>query len=99
MDFVVGRRRGSYMWDLDDSKRLPLFPDRLSAEEYTRQYYEYCHLLTEAGLRLPEHQALYPAAFLVSTPRTRLTPLSTVIKLMCGSVTRPTMNTARINWF
>jgi len=37
-------------------KRLPLFSDRPSAEIYTRQYHEYCHLLTEAGLRLPQHQ-------------------------------------------
>ena len=37
-------------------KRLPLFPDRPSAEKYTRQFHEYCHLLSQSGLHLPEHQ-------------------------------------------
>jgi hypothetical protein len=37
-------------------KRLPLFSDRPSAEKYTLRYCEYCNLLTEAGLHLPEHQ-------------------------------------------
>lgn len=37
-------------------KRLPLFSDRLSAEKYTRQYHQYCHLLSQSGLNLPEHQ-------------------------------------------
>jgi len=37
-------------------KRLPLFFDRSSAEKYTRQYHDYCHLLSESGLHLPEHQ-------------------------------------------
>jgi hypothetical protein len=37
-------------------KRLPLFSDRPSAEKYTRQFYEYCHLLSQSGLHLPEHQ-------------------------------------------
>lgn len=39
-------------------KRLPLFPDRVAAERYTRQHDEYCRLLTQAGLRLPEHKTL-----------------------------------------
>ena len=39
-------------------KRLPLFSDRIAAERYTRQHDEYCHLLTQAGLRLPEHKTL-----------------------------------------
>lgn len=34
-------------------KRMPLFSDRFSAEQYLRQYREYCHLLMEAGLNLP----------------------------------------------
>lgn len=39
-------------------KRLPLFPDRIAAERYTQQHDEYCHRLTQAGLRLPEHKTL-----------------------------------------
>lgn len=34
-------------------KRMPLFRDRAGAEQYEKIYYEYCHLLTEAGLKLP----------------------------------------------
>ncbi len=37
-------------------KRLPLFSDRAAAEEYVQQYHEYCRLLTDAGLSLPDHQ-------------------------------------------
>ena len=37
-------------------KRLPLFSDLAAAEKYVRQYHEYCRLLTEAGLNLPDHQ-------------------------------------------
>jgi hypothetical protein len=37
-------------------KRLPLFSDRSAAQTYVQQYHEYCRLLTEAGLRLPDHQ-------------------------------------------
>jgi hypothetical protein len=44
-------------------KRLPLFSDRSSAEKYTRQYHDYCHLLSESGLHLPEHQT-----FIVEPP-------------------------------
>jgi hypothetical protein len=36
-------------------KRMPLFSDFSSAECYTRQYYEYCGFLAEAGLKLPAH--------------------------------------------
>jgi len=39
-------------------KRLPLFSDRPSAEQYTRYHDEYCHLLTEAGLNLPEYETV-----------------------------------------
>jgi hypothetical protein len=35
-------------------KRMPLFSDRGSAERYASQYHEYCGLLAEAGLCLPE---------------------------------------------
>ena len=35
-------------------KRMPLFKDRASAEKYEAQYHEYCGLLAEAGLTLPE---------------------------------------------
>lgn len=38
-------------------KRLPLFSDRAAAEKYVQQYREYCRLLNEAGLNLPDHQA------------------------------------------
>ncbi len=38
-------------------KRLPLFSDRAAAEEYKENYYEYCGLLTEAGLTIPESRA------------------------------------------
>jgi hypothetical protein len=36
-------------------KRMPLFHDLPSAKYYSSQYYEYCELLTDAGLNLPEH--------------------------------------------
>jgi hypothetical protein len=39
-------------------KRLPLFSDRPSAEKYTHYHEEYCHLLSKAGLNLPEHQTI-----------------------------------------
>ncbi len=34
-------------------KRMPLFSDRSSAEEYLEKYREYCRLLKQAGLKLP----------------------------------------------
>ena len=37
-------------------KRMPLFSERSSAEKYARRFEEYCLLLVEAGLELPEHQ-------------------------------------------
>lgn len=37
-------------------KRLPLFSDRLSAEKYTRLVHDYCDLLAESGLCLPEYK-------------------------------------------
>ena len=39
-------------------KRMSLFSERSSAERYARQFEEYCLLLTEAGLELPEHQTV-----------------------------------------
>lgn len=39
-------------------KRMPLFSDRQSAEDYILLYREYSHLLRQAGLRLPDHDAV-----------------------------------------
>ena len=39
-------------------KRLPLFSNRSSAEQYTQHHDEYCRLLTGAGLNLPEHETV-----------------------------------------
>lgn len=46
------------MADLPDVafKRLPLFSNRAAAGKYVQQYNEYCRLLSEAGLGLPDHQ-------------------------------------------
>ncbi len=35
-------------------KRMPLFNDRLGAEKYEAGYHEYCDLLRQAGLHLPD---------------------------------------------
>jgi hypothetical protein len=35
-------------------KRMPLFKDAASAEKYSQQFAEYCGLLAEAGLKIPE---------------------------------------------
>ena len=35
-------------------KRMPLFKDIASAERYSGQFLEYCNLLAESGLKLPE---------------------------------------------
>jgi len=35
-------------------KRMPLFKDTASAERYSGQFLEYCKLLAESGLKLPE---------------------------------------------
>ncbi len=37
-------------------KRMPLFKSRKEAEKYERMYHEYCRLLIEAGLKLPENE-------------------------------------------
>ena len=42
-------------------KRMPLFSDRQSAENYIRLYHEYCQRLTEAGLNLPDGDAVVVA--------------------------------------
>ncbi|MBW1710052.1 MAG: hypothetical protein JRG97_10785 [Deltaproteobacteria bacterium] len=44
-------------------KRMPLFSDSAAAERYIEPYYEYCRLLTEAGLKLPESET-----FIVEVP-------------------------------
>ena len=37
-------------------KRMPLFSEHSSAEKYARRFEEYCLLLINAGLNLPEHR-------------------------------------------
>jgi hypothetical protein len=37
-------------------KRMPLFREKQSAEDYNRKYHAYCALLEKAGLTLPRHQ-------------------------------------------
>jgi len=37
-------------------KRMPLFNDVASAERYSGQFLEYCNLLSESGLKLPESE-------------------------------------------
>ena len=39
-------------------KRMPLFSNRQSAEDYILLYREYSHLLQQAGLCLPDHDAI-----------------------------------------
>ncbi|MBE9544046.1 MAG: hypothetical protein IMF02_06095 [Proteobacteria bacterium] len=58
---IIGYGEISAIFQIADNsevafKRLPLFSDRPSAELYIQHHDEYCHLLTEAGLRLPEHE-------------------------------------------
>jgi len=58
---VIGYGEISAIFEIADNretafKRLPLFQSRESAETYTRQFHEYCGLLTAAGLSLPEHE-------------------------------------------
>jgi len=48
--FQIGQDRGVAY------KRMPLFSDRSSALRYADQYKEYCRLLIESGLTLPEHE-------------------------------------------
>lgn len=39
-------------------KRMPMFPDEKSAEDYLATYREYCRLLKKAGLKLPADDAV-----------------------------------------
>jgi len=60
---ILGFGEISAIFQIDDNKevafkRMPLFSERSSAERYARRFEEYCRLLTEAGLELPEHQTV-----------------------------------------
>jgi len=39
-------------------KRIPIFPDRSTAESYTLMYGEYCDFLRQAGINLPKDDAV-----------------------------------------
>ncbi|MBC8441746.1 MAG: hypothetical protein H8D87_18930 [Deltaproteobacteria bacterium] len=39
-------------------KRIPIFPDFKTAESYKQMYFEYCALLRQAGIKLPEDDAV-----------------------------------------
>lgn len=43
-------------------KRMPLFRDRQGAEDYGKNFHEYCAMLAEAGLALPESRTVVAAA-------------------------------------
>jgi len=58
---VIGYGEISAIFQIADNtdtafKRLPLFKEPEAAQAYTRQFHEYCGLLAEAGLSLPDHQ-------------------------------------------
>lgn len=58
---LIGYGEISAIFEVDGNcrvafKRLPLFADYEAAKTYTDKYYEYCRLLTKAGLSLPQHQ-------------------------------------------
>ncbi len=60
---VLGYGEISSIFQIGDNrdvafKRMPLFSNRASAEEYIEKYRDYCALLTEAGLRLPEDETI-----------------------------------------
>ena len=60
---VLGFGEISTIFQIEDNasvayKRMPLFSTQSSAERYARQYHEYCRLLEEAGLRLPDHETI-----------------------------------------
>ena len=60
---ILGFGEISAIFQIDDNKkvafkRMPLFSERSLAERYARRFEEYCLLLTEAGLELPEHQTV-----------------------------------------
>ncbi len=39
-------------------KRIPIFPDFKTAESYKQMYFEYCSLLRQAGINLPQDDAV-----------------------------------------
>ena len=39
-------------------KRIPIFPDFQTAESYKQMYFEYCSLIKQAGINLPEDDAV-----------------------------------------
>ncbi|NOZ73875.1 MAG: hypothetical protein GXO90_00625 [FCB group bacterium] len=60
---VLGYGEISTVFQLEDApdwaaKRMPLFESRQAAEAYQKQYQEYCEVLREMGLHLPEDQTL-----------------------------------------
>jgi len=60
---IIGYGEISSIFQIEDLtdiafKRMPLFTDRQAAERYEAQYKEYCQLLREAGIRLPEDKTL-----------------------------------------
>ncbi|MFH1138213.1 MAG: DUF6206 family protein [Pseudomonadota bacterium] len=78
----------------DDStayKRMPLFTTRAEAENYRALYYDYCRLLTEAGLSLPETETLViesPNGPVVLYIAQTLFPLESFVHGMIHSRTR-----------
>lgn len=66
---ILGYGEISTIFSIEDDKqlaykRMPLFSNRQSAEDYILLYREYSHLLQQAGLNLPDHDAA-----IVSIPR------------------------------
>lgn len=59
---LIGYGEISAIFRLDDApvayKRMPLFSDRTEAEAYADMYREYCDLLGQAGLVLPETETV-----------------------------------------
>ena len=58
---LIGYGEMSAIFELDGIpgvalKRMPLFKDRAEAEKYEGIYDEYCRLLIEAGLTLPQSE-------------------------------------------
>ena len=39
-------------------KRIPIFPDLKTAKSYKQMYFEYCSLVKQAGINLPEDDAI-----------------------------------------
>ncbi|MBW2737962.1 MAG: hypothetical protein JRE64_03740, partial [Deltaproteobacteria bacterium] len=39
-------------------KRIPIFPDLKTAKSYKQMYFEYCSLVKQAGINLPEDDAV-----------------------------------------